>query len=269
MTTLTLLRRGRQFHARNLKPPRASWLLFPLLAALAGCAGGPGAKPTVTTSPTGTASAVKAPSVIYVTDFYLPPGLIQQSQTLPEKVGLGGGPVSRIREDVRALRGDDPESKAKKLVKTLGETITSSLNKAGHHAEYRPNASGLRADFFPSAANLPKEGWLLGGWFERVQEGNRVAEAAIGFGAGSGQVAIEVAVSDLAGDPRQPFLFLGSENAHQRMPGGLVALNPYAIAAKFVLTRGETERDVKAMGAAIARSVAQQIEAGSGTKPKP
>jgi hypothetical protein len=102
-----------------------------------------------------------------------------------------------------------------------------------------------------------------------VQEGNRVQEATVGFGAGSGKISIEVVVSDLAGDPRQPFLCIGSDNAKHRMPGGLVAMNPYAMAAKFVLARGGTERDVKAMGSAIAQCLVQYIRGGASAGPAP
>jgi hypothetical protein len=87
-----------------------------------------------------------------------------------------------------------------------------------------------------------------------------VEEAAVGFGTGSGKVAIEVVVSDLAGNPRQPFLHIGSANAKHRMPGGLVTRNPYAITAKFVLARGETERDVRAMGSAIAKCLIHYLQ---------
>jgi hypothetical protein len=93
---------------------------------------------------------------VYVTDFYLPPAMIQPA---PAVVGLRDGPVSRLRQDVKSLRGDDPEAKAGKLVATLGKTIARDLNKAGYRAEYRPSASGLRRDFFPSGEALPKEGW--------------------------------------------------------------------------------------------------------------
>jgi hypothetical protein len=53
------------------------------------------------------------------------------------------------------------------------------------------------------------------------------------------------------------------------MPGGLVTLNPYAMAAKFVLARGETERDVKAMGAAIAKALVQYLRDGAAAPGRP
>jgi len=87
-------------------------------------------------------------------------------------------------------------------------------------------------------------------------------EATVGFGKGSGHVSIEVAVSDLAGDPRAPFLTIGSESGRHQTPGGLVTMNPYAMAAKFVLARGETEKDVKKEGAAIAQNLIKYIEQG-------
>jgi hypothetical protein len=244
--------------------PGLGFLLL-ALALVAGCAGARG-KPTVNARTTGATAVVKAPSVIYVTDFYLPPTMIQLPQTLPEKLGVGGGRVARVRQDLREVRGDDPTTTAKKLVRTLGEKITTTLNQAGYRAEYRPGTNGLRTDFFPTSTMLPPDGWLLGGWFEQVQEPNRAGEATVGFGAGAGQSSIAVVVSDLAGDPRQPFLVIGSESAAKRMPGGLVALNPYAMAAKFVLSRGETEREVKALGAAIASAVVEYIQRGTAAK---
>src|SRR5262245_62837647 len=118
-------------------------LFVPVLPILAGCIG-IGGKPSVTVHPTSTSSdAIKAPSMIYITDFYLPPQMIQSAQSLREQAGLGSGPLSKLREDIRSVR-DNPEAKAKQLVKTLGETITSELKKSGYKAEYRPSDSGLR-----------------------------------------------------------------------------------------------------------------------------
>jgi len=41
------------------------------------------------------------------------------------------------------------------------------------------------------------------------------------------------------------------------MPGAAVTLNPYVAAAKFVLGKEATTRDVQAMGEAIARQIAE------------
>jgi len=51
------------------------------------------------------------------------------------------------------------------------------------------------------------------------------------------------------------------------MPGGLVTMNPYVMAAKFVMNkRNGTEKDVKSLGAEIAKSLCQYIQQGA---PKP
>jgi hypothetical protein len=74
---------------------------------------------------------------------------------------------------------------------------------------------------------------------------------------------VEVVVSDLARNPLEPFLYLGAGNEARKMPGGLVMnKNPYAIAAKFVLSRGATERDVKEEGVAIAKNLLAYINGG-------
>lgn len=237
-----------------------------LLVGATGCASTNAPTATAQRSSTGSASADRhRPSVIYITDFYLPPALIEASPG----PASGVAPVHRVRDRFRHLTGEDPSAKAGKLVAVLGESIAARLNQAGYRAEYRPSAHGLRCDFFPADVELPRDGWLLGGWFDEVREGNRAAGATVGFGAGSGEVLVEVVVSDLAGDPRKPFLCIGSENAKQRMPGGLVMMNPYAMAAKFVLSRGQTEREVRAMGAAIADCLIRYLEEESPATTRP
>ena len=83
--------------------------------------------------------------------------------------------------------------------------------------------------------------------------------SAVGFGHGAGEVEIGVVVYDLAQDSRNPFLYLGTETGQRLKPGGLVTMNPYAMAAKFLLARGATEKDVKEQAKAIARNLLQFI----------
>ena len=44
------------------------------------------------------------------------------------------------------------------------------------------------------------------------------------------------------------------------MPGAIVKLNPYVAAAKFVMSRNATERDVKQTASAIAKAIAQKAK---------
>jgi hypothetical protein len=193
--------------------------------------------------------------MIYVTDFYLDPAQIRSESIVPQ-----GGIV---RSRLNRLREGDPATRAAKLISVLSQSIVAELKKAGQPAEYRPNREGLRADFVPAGVEFPKSGWLVGGWFVTVDEGNRAEAATIGFGAGAESVEVEVVVSDLARNPLEPFLYLGAGNEARKMPGGLVMnKNPYAMAAKFVLSRGATERDVKQEGVAIAKNLLAYINGG-------
>lgn len=204
--------------------------------------------------PTGTSTNAR-PSIIYVTDFYLNPDQIR-SETVVPSGGLVRGRLNQLREG-------DPEARAAKLITILSQTIVAELKKAGQPAEYRPNREGLRQEFIPANAQFPNSGWLVGGWFVTVDEGNRAQAATIGFGTGAGSVEVEVVVSDLARNAVEPFLYLGAGTEARKLPGGLVmGKNPYAMAAKFVLSRGATERDVKQEGVAIAKNLLGYINGG-------
>lgn len=226
------------------------------LAALAPAACSP--KTTVEPTPLAKSGRVHNPSIVYVTDFYLDPSEIQSNQT-----PLPRGPLRGAMDE---LRGEDPKSKAARYVRLLSETITDDLNAANIRAEYRPSATPLRPEMVPANANMPASGWIVGGWFSRVTQENRALESTVGLGTGGGQVEIEVVVSDAAVDPRAPFLVIGSESATKLMPGGLVTKNPYAMAAKFVLSKGDGDRDVKAQGHAIAQDLIRYITTGKTTK---
>jgi hypothetical protein len=197
--------------------------------------------------------AITKPSIIYVTDFYLDPSQITE-QSVIKRDGLVKKRLDKIRKD------DDPADKAAKLISTLSDAIVSELQSVGQKAERRPNAEGFRKDFMPDVLNLPKEGWLVAGWFSNVDEGNRALSSTVGFGKGSGSVQMEVVVYDLSKKTSEPFLHLGSDSGAKKMPGGLITKNPYSMAAKYVLSKGATESDVKKQGSAIAKGLLQYIK---------
>jgi len=245
-----------------------SFLVLPVAALavsllLAGCKSDPRVKTTVSTppAPVGPAgiaitNAIQPPSVIYVTDFYLNPANIQKETMMNRE-----GP---LRSRLEQIRGDDPVSQAQKLVRALSDGIVESLKKAGYNAQAKPNQQGFRTDFIPEGTTFPPSGWMVGGWFTKVDEGNRAMQAVIGFGMGAESAETQVMVSDLAKDPREPFLMIGSATgaAGGMMPGGIVSKNPYVMAAKFVISRGATERDVKRQGAAIGDDIVKYINNG-------
>jgi len=220
------------------------------------------------------------PSVIYVTDFHLDPTQVEERKKL---VGREDGGIARgrgpFREKLTGAKESDPEAEARKLVSALTDSIIKHLNSEGLHAErladvsvgYSPSQSGSKMQIAPSAAKLPKQGWLLAGWFEQVEEGKAAVSATVGFGAGSGHASADVAVSDLASDPAQAFLVMGSGSRAKHMPGGIVTKNPYVMAAKFVINKRQgMEKEVKNLGVQIAKSLKEYIDelgkTGSGTK---
>ncbi|MFA7004035.1 MAG: DUF4410 domain-containing protein [Verrucomicrobiia bacterium] len=158
------------------------------------------------------------------------------------------------------------------MVHILSDSIVKDLRKAGlraeylqeTHAEYYPAQTNGRIQFAASNAPLPREGWLVTGWFEEVQEGQSAVKATVGFGAGAGKSEADVAVSDLARDPSVPIMVMGSGSRARKMPGGLVTMNPYVMAAKFVMDkRSGTEKDMRSLGAEVAKSLVNYINHGS------
>ena len=242
-------------------------LVCALLASLqffTGCNSDPRVKTTVSTAPPGaptgpatpSPTAVQPPPIIYVSDFYLNPANIQK-ETIMQRQGI-------LRSRLEELRGDDPVSQAKKLVRALSDGIVGALKKAGYNAQTLPSSDGFRPDFIPPDVTFPPTGWLVGGWFTKVDEGNRAMQAVVGFGMGAESADTQVVVSDLTKDPRAPFLFIGSATGMtgNMMPGGIVSKNPYVMAAKFVISRGATERDVKRQGTAIGEDIVKYIKNG-------
>ena len=183
----------------------------------------------------------RAPRTIYVADFAL------DAENYAGDEGVRGALPGRLGQRVpRPLAKDNPAEKAHQIVDAMAESLVERLGAGGLAASRLRDTSG----------ELPREGWLVQGVFTEVDEGNRMKRALIGFGKGATSMDLQVGVSDLAGpDPRAPFALFGTVKDPSKIPGAVVTLNPYVAAAKFVLQKNATGRDIQQTAEQIAREI--------------
>ena len=198
--------------------------------------------------------ALDRPRVIYVADFVIDPRLVQTSSDLPSQiVGREGGIIARLRERAGVGRQADstnPETEASHAVDQLAESIVSAFGRAG-----------ILAERVAAGASVPADCWLLRGEFDKLSEGNRMQQAVVGFGAGQPEVEVSGTVLATQAGTATTVLTFGDESHQRRMPGGIVMHNPYVIAAKFVLSRGATGREVQQLGASLASEIVSYMRA--------
>ncbi|MHC1729532.1 MAG: DUF4410 domain-containing protein [Syntrophobacteraceae bacterium] len=173
------------------------------------------------------ASQPTKPAIIYVTDFEIDTGSITPERKLINR--------PRLRQQ------DDPGAKAAKLVELLSTSLANELRN-----------KSVPAKRLYQGQNAPDKGWLVKGQFLEVDEGNRMRRAMVGFGAGGTEMQIEVSVIDLSSERKEPFLIFGTDSKTGKGPGAVVMMNPYVAAAKFVMSKKATERDVKKTARQIA-----------------
>jgi hypothetical protein len=179
-----------------------------------------------------------APRTVFVADFHLDAADYHPDEG-PAGVLPGPAPGS-IRERIghrlpHPGAREDPAATAREIVDSMSAALIESLAKERIHAERLASADGV----------LPSDGWLVQGVFTEVDEGNRLKRAAIGFGRGATTMDVHVGVSDLAGkDPRKPFIVFGTAKDPSMLPGAAVSWNPYMAAAKFVLEKNATKKDI-------------------------
>jgi hypothetical protein len=213
------------------------------LAFLAGCGSGIGPHQPKITPVTSVDPAPKTrPNMVYVTDFDLefPQGSQSQDTSLRQ------GPLARLRE---RLQGGDPVTKAHAAVGMMAASITDDLN-----------GDGVPAQRLYPGDPKPTSGWLVRGVVTELDQGNQLRRAMVGFGAGESELQLWVGVTDLARNPDAPFYTLDASDGSGKMPGAIVKLNPYVAAAKFVMSRHASERDVKSTASAIAKSIAGEVK---------
>ncbi len=194
----------------------------------------------------------QAPRTIYVADFAL------DAEHYAGDEGVRGALPGRLGQRVpRPLAKDNPAERARQIVDAMAEALVERLRAGGLAAER------LR----DTTRELPREGWLLQGVFTEVGEGNRMKRALIGFGKGATSMDLQVGISDLgSAEARAPFALFGTAKDPSKIPGAVVTLNPYVAAAKFVLQKNATGRDIQQTAAQIAGEILryrQQIMEGS------
>lgn len=208
------------------------------------------------------------PRVVYVAQFTVAEGAIKQQGGLfgsaeqmvenrPKLLGggllggggggdggeSGGGPGGILD---RRMAPDNPTPQA----------VTDTITKAVIDGLQKENL-GFPIEFLPPGTPPPASGWLVQGQFQNVDPGNRAQRAVIGFGAGEATTEVAVEVDRLDGGSVTPVLQFGSNADSGHAPGAVVTMNPYAAAAKFVLGRNATGRDIEKMGEAIAQEIAK------------
>ena len=188
------------------------------------------------------------PPIVYVTDFDLD----------VDNVKPDSGPGSRLRHLGGALPGGplrkpkDPETHAKEIVAEMANDLTADLTKAGIDAR-RP-APGVV---------LPALGWQIRGVFLSVDEGNRMQRAMVGFGAGQSDFQVAVSLDDLSTPEFPPLYETMEEGASKDKPGAVIRLNPYVVAAKFVMAGHDEKSAIKNTAQQIADSVVEKLKAKS------
>src|SRR5262249_1623230 len=174
------------------------------------------------------------PAIVYVEPFDLGGTVVTPNHGL----------LTHHRSLLLSSGSDDPATHAAQLREVLTRAVPE-----------QPRRDGLPAQRFTPGTSLPQRGWLVGGKVLAVDEGNRLRRAMIGFGQGASDAQLYVAVSDLTQTNSPPFTELNVDSSTGKAPGAVVTLNPYVAAAKFVLAKNPSEKDMQRAGAAIADEV--------------
>lgn len=177
------------------------------------------------------------PAMIYVAQFDLPDSAIQSESPMARR------PLHAWRE----------QSQAHALVADMEQDVVTDLVK-----------KGLSAQRLAPGGPLPRSGWIVQGTILRIDEGDRVRRAVVGFGKGQTDLQVEVAIDDLSTTEQPAPLYRMQTGAQSgKSPGAVVTLNPYVAAAKFVLAGHDLGHNVQATASQIAdRIVAHVNEVG-------
>lgn len=199
------------------------------------------------------AAPANTANVVYVTDFELDTATVQAGEGAAKQIRdsrprLREGGLLQQAHDAR----NDPGVKAQDLVDLMTNSLIEDLKRAGFDARK-----------LNTGDPLPIKGWLVRGIFTQVGEGNRLQRASVGMGAGETQMQVNATIDKLAGTMLTPYYEVEAGADSGKKPGGaalsIVKKNPYAMAAKFVMSKRDLEKNVKQTAQNIADDVAGKI----------
>jgi len=177
------------------------------------------------------------PRTVYVSDFTLDTQHFEGDQGV--RGILPGRRLGQLGQRLplpHPMANQNPAEQAGKIIDTMSESLIKSLRDKGFVAQRLSAPQSV----------LPHDGWLLQGVFTEIDEGNRMKRAVIGFGRGATSMDAQVSVSNLASaQPQTPFIIFGTIKDPKKMPGAVVTMNPYVAAAKFVMEKNATEKDIQ------------------------
>ncbi len=162
------------------------------------------------------------------------------------------GPARRIAGNLRP--SETPAQNAAQLSGLLTTAIVEELTKLK-----------IPASRYSRNSSWPATGLVVQGEFLQVDEGNQLARAAIGFGAGATEVLTQVEIYDPAKSRSKPIHIYGTGSGSKPKPGAIITKNPYALAAKYAMSRNASEKDVRKLGKQIAQDIAKLQAAGAGS----
>jgi Domain of unknown function (DUF4410) len=185
------------------------------------------------------------PTIIYVSDFSIDS---YDFATAPVKSRLNRGIVRGALDQIKGT-DSSPQGQAQAVVDTMSNTIVSELQNKGFTA--RRVRQGIR----------PNNGWVVRGKFSTVDQGDRAIRTAVGFGAGSATLNVDVILGEVVGGKEKPILTFGTTNKTGKGPGGIAMAaatkNPYAIAVKYALSGKDLQRNIRKTGKAVADQFAK------------
>ncbi|MFL9962512.1 DUF4410 domain-containing protein [Paraburkholderia sediminicola] len=193
--------------------------------------------------------AAAAP-VVYIADFDL-----DVANVTPDS-----GPGQRVRR-LRGLlpsgpgpmgQNKNPQEHAQHIVNEMADALTDDLRKGG-----------VDARRVTPGQPLPSVGWQVRGVFLSVDDGNRLRRAMVGLGAGQNDIQVAVSCDRLSAADLPPLYQTIEEAGGKNLPGAAIKLNPYVIAAKFVMAGGDEKKTISKTAQDISDAVIAKLHAAA------